>query len=56
VVLHRGRLRVAVNLGDRPAAVALDGPGREILLASASPSIKDTDLFIPAESFAVVQL
>ncbi|MDT7634541.1 MAG: hypothetical protein QOI50_6471, partial [Pseudonocardiales bacterium] len=25
-------------------------------LASADPSIKDTDLFIPAESFAVVEL
>ncbi|MCU1650550.1 MAG: hypothetical protein JWQ60_1699, partial [Pseudonocardia sp.] len=49
-------LRVVVNLGAQPATVALDGPGREILLASADPSIKDTDLFIPAESFAVVQL
>jgi maltooligosyltrehalose trehalohydrolase len=56
VVLHRGDLRVVVNLGARPATVALDGPGREILLASADPSIKDTDLFIPAESFAVVEL
>jgi maltooligosyltrehalose trehalohydrolase len=56
VVLHRGTLRVVVNLGAEPATVALDVPVREILLASAVPSVEDTDLLVPAESFAVVAL
>ena len=56
VVLHRGRLRVAVNLSDRPTAVALDGPVCEVLLASAEPTVADAELVLPGESFAVVEL
>ena len=56
VVLHRGGLRVAVNLSDRPAAVALDGPVREVLLASAEPTVAEAELVLPPESFAVAEL
>jgi len=56
VVLHRGRLRVAVNLSDRPATVALDGPVCKILLAGAEPTVSDTELTLAGESFAVVEL
>jgi maltooligosyltrehalose trehalohydrolase len=56
VVLHRGALRVVVNLGNSPAEVPLGLPVREILLASADAAPADTSLTVPRESFAVVQL
>ena len=55
IVLHRGRLRVAVNLGAEPAALTL-GPIGRILLASEPVVGEDDALALPAESFAVVQL
>jgi len=56
VVLHRGRLRVACNLGAHPVTLAMDGPVSRILLAS-EPVEGDTGaLSLPAESFAIVQL
>jgi maltooligosyltrehalose trehalohydrolase len=55
VVLHRGRLRVAVNLGGH--AVNLDlGPIGRILLASEPVEGRGRALTVPPESFAVVQL
>jgi maltooligosyltrehalose trehalohydrolase len=56
VVLHRGALRVAVNLGAEAVTLTLDYPAREILLASADAKAAGTELTIPAESFAVVEL
>jgi maltooligosyltrehalose trehalohydrolase len=57
VVLHRGRLRVAVNLTGAPAVVDLDGPVREVLLAGATVEVDDDGvLTLAAESFAVVEL
>jgi maltooligosyltrehalose trehalohydrolase len=57
LVLHRGALRVAVNLGTQPAAVALDGPPTHVLLASgdATTTAQDT-VQLGGESFAVVAL
>ncbi len=56
VVLHRGALRVVVNLGDTEAGVALDRPVDEVLLTSAGAEPKDATLSVPAEAFAVVRL
>ncbi|MBW4721207.1 malto-oligosyltrehalose trehalohydrolase [Saccharothrix obliqua] len=54
LVLRRGDLRVACNLGPVEAEVPVTG---EVLLASASAAVVDGQaLRLPAESFAVVQL
>jgi maltooligosyltrehalose trehalohydrolase len=55
VVLHRGRLRLAVNLGTEPAALTV-GPIGAILLAS-EPVVGEHDaLALPPEAFAIVAL
>ncbi|TQM13988.1 malto-oligosyltrehalose trehalohydrolase [Pseudonocardia kunmingensis] len=56
VVLHRGALRVACNLGAEPAALGLDAPIGRILLASEPVEGDESSLTLPAESFAVVLL
>jgi maltooligosyltrehalose trehalohydrolase len=56
LVLHRGALRVAVNLGTQPASVALDGQPTEVLLASGQASTTQGTLRLAGESFAVVAL
>jgi maltooligosyltrehalose trehalohydrolase len=56
IVLRRGELRVAVNLGAAPAVVALGKPAGELLLTSADATIDGAELSLPAESFAVIQL
>lgn len=56
VVLHRGELRVAVNLGPRAATVALDGEPADLLLSSAEADPAPRGVLLPAEAFAVLQL
>ena len=56
IVLRRGALWVAVNLGAAPAVVALGKPAGEMLLASADATIDGTELSLPAESFAVIEV
>ncbi len=56
VVLHRGRLRVACNLGDEPVTLALHAPIGRILLASEPVEGHEDALSLRPESFAVVQL
>ncbi len=58
VVLHRGTLRVVVNLGPASVAVDLGRPVVEGLLAScgAGADTGDAELTVPAESFAVVRV
>ncbi|HEY2205111.1 MAG TPA: malto-oligosyltrehalose trehalohydrolase [Pseudonocardia sp.] len=56
VVLHRGTLRVVVNLGGRPATPRFDPPVAEVLLSSARAEADGPALTVPAESFAVVRL
>ncbi|MEU4804504.1 malto-oligosyltrehalose trehalohydrolase [Actinosynnema sp. NPDC023587] len=53
LVLVRGGLRVACNLGAADAEVPLSG---EVLLASGGAVVAGQALRLPAESFAVVQL
>ena len=55
VVLHRGRLRVAVNLGTEPAALTV-GPIDAILLASEPVVGEEDALALPPEAFAIVRL
>jgi len=55
IVLHRGRLRVAVNLGTEPAALTV-GPIDSILLASEPVVGEEDALALPPEAFAIVQL
>ncbi|HEV2778044.1 MAG TPA: malto-oligosyltrehalose trehalohydrolase [Actinophytocola sp.] len=54
LVLHRGTLRVAVNLGHTAAEITLDPPAAEVLLASARPTVSGAAVTLPAESFAVL--
>ena len=56
LVLHRGALRVVVNLGAQPATVALDGPPTEVLLASGDATTTRDTVQLDGESFAVVAL
>ena len=56
MVLHRGRLRVVVNLGAAPATVALSAPPGEVLLASGTAAAHQQSVHLDAESFAVVTL
>ena len=56
LVLHRGRLRLAVNLGSAAATLALDAPVARVLLASAATDADDAALTVDPESFAVVAL
>jgi maltooligosyltrehalose trehalohydrolase len=56
VVLHRGRLRVACNLGGDSVTLALGAPIGRILLASEPVAGEDDAVVLPPESFAVVQL
>lgn len=56
VMLHRGSLRVVVNLGARGVTVALDVPATRVLLASGDTSTGSGGVLLAAESFAVVEL
>ncbi|HEY2765709.1 MAG TPA: malto-oligosyltrehalose trehalohydrolase [Pseudonocardiaceae bacterium] len=56
VVLHRGTLRVVVNLGAGPVTVPLTGPPTEVLLASAETTPAPEGVLLAGESFAVVSL
>ena len=53
LVLHRGALRVVVNLGGQPATVAVDGPPTEVLLASGDATTTRDTVQLAGESFAV---
>jgi maltooligosyltrehalose trehalohydrolase len=54
VVLHRGRLRVAVNLGGDAVSIDLHAPVGRILLASEQAEGQDTALTVEPEAFAIV--
>lgn len=55
LVLHRGGLRVAVNLGAEEAVIPL-GMVREVLLASGEPVVRGDAVTLAADSFAVVRM
>ncbi len=55
LVLHRGRLRTAVNLGGDPVTLALNAPIERILLASEPVEGDDGALTLRPESFAIVR-
>jgi malto-oligosyltrehalose trehalohydrolase len=55
LVVTRGRLRIAVNLGDEPAALPLGAPGAEVLAASRSGVTLDgPEAVLPPVCFAVI--
>jgi maltooligosyltrehalose trehalohydrolase len=56
VVLHRGTLRVAINLGGDTVTIDLNAPIERILLASEPAEGADTALTLDPESFAIVAL
>ncbi len=56
VVLHRGPLRVVVNLGGDTVAIDLNAPIERILLASEPAEGDDTALTLGPASFAIVAL
>jgi maltooligosyltrehalose trehalohydrolase len=56
VVLHRGALRVACNLGAEAVTLDLGVPIERILLASEPMEGEATTLTLPPESFAVAKL
>ncbi|HET9139991.1 malto-oligosyltrehalose trehalohydrolase [Actinophytocola sp.] len=56
LVLHRGSLRVAGNLGDAPVTVLLDRVVSGILLSSAAAGHDGHALTLPPTSFAIVSV
>jgi maltooligosyltrehalose trehalohydrolase len=56
LVLHRGALRVAVNLSAQPVSIALGGQPTQVLLASGETTTTPDNMRLSAESFAVVAL
>jgi maltooligosyltrehalose trehalohydrolase len=56
LVLHRGALRVAVNLNSQPVTVVLDGQPTQVLLASEKATAAQDSVRLDGESFAVVTL
>lgn len=54
LVLHRGELRVVVNLGDQPATVTLDRAPTQVLLSSGEVTTAQHAVEIEKEAFAVV--
>ena len=56
IVLHRGRLRLAVNLGDDPVTFDLSLPIARVLLASEHIHIDGEALTLSPESFAIAEL
>jgi maltooligosyltrehalose trehalohydrolase len=55
LALHRGSLRLICNLSSAEVTVPLNTPGT-ILLTSAAPTLTDTTLTLPAESFTLLKL
>jgi maltooligosyltrehalose trehalohydrolase len=54
LVLHRGALRVVVNLGAQPATVALDSAPTRVLLSSGQATPAKHTVQLDGETFAVV--
>jgi maltooligosyltrehalose trehalohydrolase len=56
LLVHRGAVRIAANLGDRPARIPLGAAFSAILAASAPGITTDSEaIFLPAASFAVAE-
>jgi maltooligosyltrehalose trehalohydrolase len=57
LVVHRGRLRLAANLGPAPQRLPLGAPGSGVLAASCADTKLDGDTVVmPPASFAVVEV
>jgi maltooligosyltrehalose trehalohydrolase len=56
LVLDRGALRLACNLGPEPVTVPLDGEAARVLLSWGSATASGGTATLPAESFALVEL
>ncbi|MTD59020.1 malto-oligosyltrehalose trehalohydrolase [Amycolatopsis pithecellobii] len=56
LVLHRGRLRLAVNLGEEPVTVPLDGETAGILLSWGEATASSSAAALPPETFVLLEL
>ena len=56
LVLNRGSLRLVCNLAEEGAEVVLDGPPRELLLASGPATFQGARLDVPGECFVIVRV
>jgi maltooligosyltrehalose trehalohydrolase len=55
LVVHRGSLRVVVNLAEEPREIDLDVPATDVLFATGElPELDGATVTLPAESAAVV--
>ncbi len=55
MVVHRGSLRVVVNLADQPREIDLDAPVTDVLFATGElPVLDGAAVTLPAESAAVL--
>jgi maltooligosyltrehalose trehalohydrolase len=56
LLLHRGSLRLAVNLGDEEVTFALSAPIGRLLLASEPVEIDDDALTVGPQAFAIAEM
>ena len=56
IMVRRGRLRIAANLGPEPVHLALGQPGTAVLAASSpGVAIQQDTVTLPSAAFAVIQ-
>jgi maltooligosyltrehalose trehalohydrolase len=56
IMVRRGRLRIAANLGREPARLVLGQPGTGVLAASSpGVAIQQDTVSLPAAAFAVIE-
>ncbi|TCK24952.1 malto-oligosyltrehalose trehalohydrolase [Pseudonocardia endophytica] len=56
LVVHRGGLRVVVNLGPEPVTLSLGARITRILLASEPTRSREDEVTVPAEAFAIAEI
>jgi maltooligosyltrehalose trehalohydrolase len=56
LVVRRGSLAVACNIGQGPRVVPLPSPATEVVLASDDATATEADLHLPGQSVAIVRL
>ena len=56
IMVRRGRLRIAANLGGGPVRLALGQPGTAVLAASSpGVAVQQDTVTLPAAAFAVIE-
>jgi hypothetical protein len=55
-VLHRGTLRVMVNLGTTKAQITADGPVQEVLFSLGQPDVQDGVVTLAPDTAVIIRM